>query len=79
MINLPLEIIDYVFMFDDSKYKNYNKCILEINQRITQKKLKKKLIDTIFFVSNGPFYRVPGKFNDNSNIYLLTNIIRNNF
>lgn len=79
MINLPLEIIYYIFMFDDSKYKNYNKCILEINQRIIQKKLKKKLIDTIFFVANGPFYRVPGKFNDNSNIYLLTNIIRNNF
>ena len=31
MKNLPVDIIDYIWSFDDRKYKNYTSCIKELN------------------------------------------------
>lgn len=32
MNNLPLEIINYIWLFDDRKYNNYKLCVNELNK-----------------------------------------------
>ncbi len=69
---LPLEVINYIYMFNIDHRLKYKLCLKEI----LQKGFKKKINFEIMLLSFGPIYSIPKLIKKDVNIYPLLNILR---
>lgn len=72
MIALPMEVLIYIFEFQNIYKLKFNLCIQELNQKFN----KKKLIEIINLIKVTPIYSVSKYFNSNIHFYCLYKIIR---
>ena len=73
---LPLELIEYIYSFNDMTKVNYNNCIKELTDTILQKKNYSKLLNHIKFLKYGPIYSLPRILKPNVKFYILINNFR---
>ena len=73
-MKLPLEIIDYIYSYDNTYYLEYKKCITELKQ----KEKKRDINFVIMVLSNGPNYIKPIYFKRGINVYPFLNIFDRN-
>lgn len=72
-MNLPTELISYIYEFDNTYYKKYNICVKELDDIIKNKILKNELINILNYLKYAPLYAKPKFLNRNIKFYSLFN------
>lgn len=75
MNNLPLDIINYIWSFDDTKYNNYDICLYELNKVFLEFNHKMKLANKFYFNKYSWFKT---EYSNNSHKFYLKKIRQNN-
>ena len=70
---LPIEVIEYIYLFDNTSDENYQKCINELKNKF----IHQKVIKDINYFSIGPtLYFGPKFIKNNINLYNILKILK---
>lgn len=70
---LPIEVIEYIYLFDNTSDENYQKCINELKNKF----IHQKIIKDINYLSFGsPLYFGPKFIKNNISLYNILKILK---
>lgn len=73
MYILPIEVIEYIYLFDNTSNENYQKCINELKNKFIYQKITK---DINYLSFGSPLYFGPKFIKNNISLYNILKILK---